>query len=649
MAQIAPYGSWRSPITVDQILEETVGLGGLTLDGADVYWNESRAKEQGRVAVVRRTPDGATHDLFALPFNARTRVHEYGGGAYVVIDGELLFSNFDDNRLYRVAPGGEPRAITPESARRYADLRYDRGRKRLIAVCEDHGTGAREAINTLVALDLSGRATPDVVLASGNDFYSSPALSPASPGGGTSGQRLAWLEWSHPNLPWDGSDLWLAELAPDGSIASRRHVAGGPHESIFQPQWSPDGVLYFVSDRTGWWNLYRWRDGQIEAVAPMEAEFAEPQWLFGMSYYAFISARQLVCAYEQNGLWRLALIDTASKSFAPLPGAYPDIGSVRSAGGKVYFYAAFPAEVPALIALDPTSGQINVLRRASGLVVDPGYISLAEAVEFPTENGLTAHGFFYRPRNQDFVAPAGELPPLYVLSHGGPTGSTTAELSLAIQFWTSRGFAVLDVNYGGSTGYGRAYRERLNGNWGVVDVDDCVNGARYLVDRKLVDGARLIIQGGSAGGYTTLAALTFRDVFKAGASYFGIGDLEVFAGDTHKFESRYLDGLIGPYPERADVYRARSPINFVDRITCPMIILQGLDDKIVPPNQAQLMVSALRAKGLPFAYVAFEGEGHGFRKAENIKRSIEAELYFYSRVFGFELADDVQPVEIENL
>ena len=639
--QTAPYGSWKSPITSDLIVSETIGLGRITLDGEDVYWNEMRPAEGGRYVVVRRSPDRQTTDVTPSPFNARTRVHEYGGGAYVVADGTVYFSNWDDQRVYRQEPGGQPQPITPKADLRYADSVVDHRRSRIICVREDHTDPRHEAVNTVVSLDLNGGGG-EQVLVSGNDFYSSPRLSP-------DGSRLAWLTWNHPNLPWDGTELWVGELQADGSLGRAERVAGGVAESIFQPEWSPDGVLYFVSDRTGWWNLYRWRGGRVEPLIEMEAEFGVPQWVFGMFTYAFESAGHIICTYNEQGTWHLARLDTATGELTRIVTPYTEIGQVRAAAERVLFLAGSPSEPRALVQLDLATGQTDVLRRSSQIAIDPGYLSLPQPIEFPTEDGLTAHGFFYPPKNRDFVAPSGERPPLLVISHGGPTSAASSTLSLGIQYWTSRGIGVLDVNYGGSTGYGRAYRRRLQGQWGVVDVDDCANGARALVERGEADGERLIIRGGSAGGYTTLCALTFRDVFKAGASYFGISELEVFAKDTHKFESRYLDWLIGPYPERKDLYRERSAINFTAQLSCPVIFFQGLEDKIVPPNQAELMVEALRAKGLPVAYIPFAGEQHGFRRAENIKRALDAELYFYSRVFGFELAEPAEPVPIDNL
>ena len=639
--QVAPYGSWKSPITSDLIVKGSIGVGQVMLDGEDVYWFEMRPSEGGRSVIVRRSSDGQTVDVTPKPFNARTRVHEYGGGDYTVADGTVYFSNFDDQRLYKQSPNSEPLALTPEVAMRYADPIVDKKRGRLICVREDH-TGEGEAVNTLVSINLED-GNDALVIVSGNDFYSSPRLSP-------DGKHLAWLTWNHPNMPWDGTELWVGEIAADGSLSNTKRVAGGIDESIFQPEWSPDGTLYFVSDRSGWWNLYRQKeDGNAEALQEMQAEFGMPQWVFGMSAFAFESAGRIICAYIEKGSSRLASFNTRTREFKTIETPYTDITSVRAAKGLAVFRGGSPTTPASIVQLDLSTGKAETLRRSNELQIDPGYFSIPQAVEFPTENGQTAHAFFYPPRNRDYRAPEGELPPLLVKSHGGPTSAATTTLALGIQYWTSRGIAVLDVNYGGSTGYGREYRQRLKDAWGIVDVNDCANGARFLVERGEADAARLMITGGSAGGYTTLCALTFTDRFKAGASHYGVSDCEALAKETHKFESRYLDGLIGPYPDRADLYRERSPIHHVDRLSCPVIFFQGLEDKVVLPNQAEMMVEALRAKGLPVAYVPFAGEQHGFRRAENIKRALDGEIYFYSRVFGFELADEVEPVPIENL
>ncbi|RKU05680.1 peptidase [Candidatus Poribacteria bacterium] len=639
--QVAPYGSWKSPISADLISTEGRRIIEAVADGEDIYWIEMRPAEGGRYVIVRRSPDGQTTDVILSPFNARTRVHEYGGAALIVSDGITYFSNYADQRFYCQTTGSEPQPVTPEADLRYADGIVDSKRNRVICVREDHTDIKNEAINALVAIPLNGTAD-EQVLVSGNDFYSSPRLNP-------DGTGLAWMTWHHPNMPWDGAELWVGEINADGSLGLTECVAGGVDESIFQPEWSPDGTLHFVSDRTDWWNLYRHQAGSVEPLCEMEAEFGRPQWIFGMSTYRFVSANQIICTYTQDGVWHLASFDTVTRKLDQIETPYTSITNLQAILGGVMFIASSSTESASIVRFDLATRRFEVLCRTSEINIDAGYFSPPQAIEFPTEGGLSAHAFFYPPQNRDYTAPAEDLPPLLVISHGGPTSATSTALDLEIQYWTSRGIAVLDVNYGGSSGYGRAYRQRLNGQWGIVDVDDCVNGALYLAEKGYVDANRLAIRGGSAGGYTTLSALTFRDIFKAGASYYGISDLEAMTSDTHKFESRYLDSLIGPYPEEQARYRERSPIHFTDRLSCPLILFQGLEDKVVPPNQAEMMVEALHAKGLPVAYVPFEGEQHGFRRSENIRRSLEAELYFYGKVFGFVPADRVEPVMIENL
>jgi dipeptidyl aminopeptidase/acylaminoacyl peptidase len=645
----ARCGSWKSPITSELIVRGLVGLGQLAFDGEDVYFTEMRPAEKGRSVLVRRIKGAIDNtDVTPADFNVRTRVHEYGGGDYLVRAGTVYFSNFADQRVYRQAPGSVPVPLTPEENFRFADYQLDARRRRLLCVREDkrlvEGT---EDVNTLVAIDVDGDAAGGRVLVQGRDFYASPRLSP-------DGSKLAWLCWDHPSMPWDAAELWVATVREDGSLADAVQVAGGRDESIFQPEWADDTTLYFVSDRTDFWNLYRWDGADIKAVAPRAAEFGVPQWAFGLSTYACITRDRLLCSFIEKGIGRLALLDAASGALEAVDAPFTWFASVRASGGRAVFVAGSPTEPPAVMALDLSSQRVEVVRRCTDLRFDAGYVSTPEPIEFPTKDGLTAHAFFYAPNNRDFAPCPGEKPPLLVKVHGGPTSAASNVFAFGVQYWTSRGFAVLDVNYGGSTGYGRKYRERLRGHWGIVDVDDCVNGALALVGRGEVDPDRLAITGGSAGGYTTLCALTFRNVFKAGGSHYGIGDLERLAhdartGNHHKFESRYEDGLVAPYPDRVDVYRARSPIRHTDKLSCPIIFFQGMNDKVVLPNQAERMVEALRRKGLPVAFLPFEGEGHGFRQAENIRRALDAELYFYSRVFRFETADAIDPVPIENL
>jgi len=638
MTETAPCGSWRSPITAGLITAQFLGLDYAAIDGQDLYWTESRPLEGGRYALMRRAPGARPAEVLPADCNVRTRVHEYGGAAFAVFDGTVYFASYKDQRLHRQAPGGKPQPFSSTEGYRYADLVLDRPHRRLIGVREDH-TRPGQPVNTLVALPLTGG--DGSVLVEGHDFFSSPRLSP-------DGRHLAWLCWDHPNMPWDGCELWSAELLPEGSLGAPRRVAGRPDESIFQPEWSPDGVLHFVSDRSGWWNLYR-DLGQVEALCPMPAEFGRPQWAFGMRTYGFLSDSEILCSYRQDGRGRLARLDLSTKTLQPLDLPFTEFDAVVATPELVVLKAGSASMPLALLTLDLRTGRTEVVRRAFEPTVDPGFFSTPEPVEFPTGGGLSARGFFYPPANPDFSVPAGELPPLLVMSHGGPTDSATTLLRYSLQYWTSRGFAVLDVDYGGSSGYGRLYRQRLNDAWGIVDVDDCCNGARWLAQQGRVDGKRMAIRGGSAGGYTTLAALTFRQVFSAGASHYGIGDLEVLARDTHKFESHYTDSLVGPYPARKDLYHDRSPIHFVERMSAPLILFQGDEDPVVPPEQARSMYAAVKAKGLPVAFLLFKGEQHGFRQAGNIQRSYEAELYFYSRVFRFPLTEPIEPVAIENL
>ncbi|MES2990860.1 MAG: S9 family peptidase [Pseudomonadota bacterium] len=637
----APFGSWPSPVTAELIAGATIRLGQISLRGDEIVWGEGRPQEQGRNVLVQRRADGSMADMNPAPFNVRTRAHEYGGGAFTLPpDGGAVFSHYDDQQLYRIDPSGAVHQLTHDADQRYADLVVDVARDRLIAVREDHRHGDVDAVATIVAIALdTGAAT---VLVQGPDFLASPALSP-------DGTQLAWISWDHPNMPWDGSELWLADLAADGSLGTPRRIAGGAEESIFQPQWSPRGELHFVSDRSGWWNLYRLRGDAVQALHPMEAEFGEPQWAFGTSRYGFDAAGRIVCAVSQRGITRLAVLDGETGAFEFLDTPFCTIDSLCVGADFAAFVGATPTQAGAVVRLDLRTGTHDVLRSSSTASVDAAYLSIAEPITFPTEHGLEAHAFYYPPTNRDACGPVGELPPLIVISHGGPTGTTDAAFTWSFQFWTSRGFAIVDVNYGGSSGYGRAYRARLDGQWGVVDVDDSVNAARHLVARGSVDGERVAIRGGSAGGYTTLCALTFRDFFKAGASHYGIGDLEALVTDTHKFESRYLDRLVGPYPAAKALYVERSPIHHTGRLASPMILFQGAEDKAVPPAQAQAMYDAVDAKGLPVAYLLFEGEQHGFRRASTIRRVFEAELYFYGKVFGFTPADAIEPVEIRNL
>ncbi|MGD0595095.1 MAG: prolyl oligopeptidase family serine peptidase [Acidimicrobiales bacterium] len=644
MVTVAPYGSWNSPLTADRLLEDVVTLGFPVVVGDVVYWCEGRPAEGGRVVIVRCAEGGIPEDVFGRDYSARTLVHEYGGLCYTVAADTVYFSNFGDQLLYRVRAGAEPEPITAEppapASVRYAAPVVSRDGHHLYCVRERHGTPgvASEVVNDVVILATDGEAEPRVV-AEGHDFFSFPTVSP-------DGKRIAWISWDHPNMPWDATELWDAELGPDGLPVNPRLVAGGESESVSQPRYSLDGRLHFVSDRTGWWNLYVDDEDGGAPLAPAEAEFSSPDWAFGQSSYCFLPQGDIVALSSSAGLGSINLIGAGGRSQIETP--YTAFSSVARRRSGVVVVAGSARHATALVAVEVPSGETTVLKAAGDDWLDESYLTQPEPIEFPTEGSMTAHALFYPPKNPGFVAPEGELPPLIVSSHGGPTSSASSSLNYGIQYWTSRGIGLVDVDYGGSSGYGREYRERLRDRWGIVDLDDCVNAARYLAAAGRADGDRLLIHGASAGGYTTLCALTFRDDFAAGASYFGVADAGALARDSHKFESRYCDGLIGPWPEAAEIYRQRSPIFHTDQLRTPLILFQGLEDKVVLPVQSEALAAALREKGVAFAYLAYEGEQHGFRKAENMKATLEAELYFYGRVLGFEPADDLPAIEIEN-
>jgi dipeptidyl aminopeptidase/acylaminoacyl peptidase len=643
---IAPYGAWNSPVTTDLVTGKTVGQAALQADRGSLYWLESRPNEGGRSVLVRRGPDGRIDDLTPTPLNVSTRVHEYGGGAYHVADGRIVFSDKLTGAVWLIDGDAPMRRITVAEGCRYADFSFDPQRGRVLAVREDHrplpGKPAAEPRAAIVALDITGRLPADdnagIVLIDGHDFLAAPRLSP-------DGKTLAWLSWDHPDMPWDGTRLWLAPIDQTRSDMVRL-VAGTIPEAIVQPTWSPDGALHFASDRSGWWNLYAVRDGVIQPVAPVEAEIGGPHWSFGTRWFAFLPDGRIVAALVDRGIRRAVLIEDGD--ITPLELGPMQECPVPSGAGLAYVAAPTGAP-PAITRLAELDGMPETIKAAGPAALAAADVSVGEPFTFPTADGVDGHAFWYPPTNAGFTAPAGEKPPLIVLSHGGPTSMASNGFSLSIQWWTSRGIAVVDVNYGGSTGYGRDYRRRLDGRWGLVDVQDCAAAAEYLASEGLVDRARIAIRGGSAGGFTTLAALTSTTLFKAGASLYGVADLKLLADDTHKFESRYLDRLVGPLPQAEALYRERSPINHIDRLSCPVIFFQGLDDKVVPPNQAEDMVGAMAAKGLAVAHYTFEGEGHGFRQGTTIRRVLELELGFYGRIFGFDPPGLQEQVEIRNL
>ena len=635
--QKSAFGSWESTITTDLMLNNSVSLGEISHFGDDVYWVEMRANEGGRYVVVKQTIDGKKTDAIPPEYNARTRVHEYGGGSYLVTKRGVVFSNFDDQSLYLVDANNFCKKLTTQEGCRYADMIYDKYRERLICIREDHSEKTKEAVSSIVAVPLV-ELGKETTLQCGADFYSNPRLS-------NDGQKICWISWFHPNMPWDNTSLFIAEIDGVGQIGEASLVAGGNvNESVCQPSWSPEGILYFISDKNNWWNLYRLDEYAIECVIELDAEFAVPQWSFRESNYDFIDYNSIISIYRQQGLAYIMIINTDKKTFETLSLPYTDIESLVCKKNNAYFLGSSPTEFTSIIQYEIKQKIINVIQKSNAICLDKEYISVGKSISFPVDEYKHAHAIFYRPQNRYYTGLDDEKPPLVVMSHGGPTGKSHNGLKMVVQFFSSRGFAVLDVNYGGSSGYGREYRQRLNGNWGIVDVNDCSKAALYVAEKGWVDKERLAIRGGSAGGFTTLAALAYTDVFKAGASHYGVSDLEALTKETHKFESRYLDTLIGAYPEAQEVYKERSPVNAVDRLSCPVIFFQGLEDKIVLPNQAELMVNALRLKGIPVVYIVYEGEQHGFRQAKNIKRTLESELYFYATIFKFRCADKIEPI-----
>ena len=644
-AQRIPYGAWPSPITADRAAAGSVGLRETRAIGDATTWLERRPQEQGRSVVMRSGPGAEPVDVTPPGVSVRTRVNEYGGGSYAVAGTTPYFVSLEDQRLYRQEAGGAPTAITPEPATprglRFADMNVSPDGRWIASVHERH-QGEGMPVNELVVIAADGSAMS--TLASGRDFYAFPRWSP-------DGARIAFIAWDFPRMPWDGTELLVVDVASDGSAGPSRAVAGGERESIFQPAWGPDGSFTFVSDRRDWWNLFReGADGELTNLTPMSAEFAVPLWNFGYSSYAFLSDGRIVCTYRERGVHHIALLDPATRELLDLDLPYETFEpAVSVSGQRLAFVAGGPTTPTRVVSLDFSTRAVEVLRESDVVDFDPEYMSVPEPIEFPTTDGQTAFAHYYPPTNPVAVAPDGERPPLLVNVHGGPTSEADPELHLEVQFFTSRGFAYAEVNYRGSTGYGRAFRESLYGRWGEVDVDDAVAAARYLVGRGLADPDRLLIAGGSAGGWTTLCALTFRDVFATSSSYFGVSDLEPFAETTHKFESKYLDLLVGPWPEAAELWAERSPVRHAEQLSSPLLILQGDEDEVVPPAQSEEIVRALQRRGLPYAYLLFEGEQHGFRKMESISRGLSAELTFYGKILGFEPADRLPPLEIVNL
>jgi dipeptidyl aminopeptidase/acylaminoacyl peptidase len=638
MSTIVPSGAWPSPITSAHLVEHAVGLSDLDVVDGDLVWIELRPTDGARQVVVRCAPGRPPVDLIPPPFSARTSVHEYGGAPFAVSGDTCWFVNFADQRIWAVSGGGEPRPLTPEPevprSVRYADLVVDTARASLLAVRERHDVngveGATGVVNDLVRIRTDGSGIE--VIAAGHDFYAAPRLAP-------DGRRIVFVAWDHPSMPWDASLLCAVDAETPGEPEV---LAGGADEAVSQPRFGPDGTLHYLSDRSGFTSLYR-EDGG--AVIEIGADLAEPDWVFGQSSYDFLPDGSVVAAIET--VLGSALTHFGSAGPRRLTERFDVASSVRVLDGSVAALVASATEPTAVARIGVADGAVEIVRPSRSVPVDSAYLSRPEPVAVTTGRGVV-HAIYYPPTNPDVEAPEGERPPLVVMSHGGPTSRAVAQLNVRVQYFTSRGIAVVDVNYGGSSGFGRAYRQRLDGQWGVVDVEDCVAVARHLAEIGRADPERLAIRGGSAGGYTTLCALAFSDTFAVGASHYGVSDLVALATETHKFEARYLDRLVGPLPDAAATYAARSPLAHAEQIRCPVIFFQGLDDRVVPPAQAEVLVAALRRRGIPVAYVPIPGEGHGFRRAESIVTVAEAELGFFGRVLGFEPAGGLAPVAIEN-
>ena len=632
-----PYGSWRSPITVEKLISVSTKLEKITVDNGYIYWTESRPNEEGRTTILRQEPNGEIKDILPIGYSARTKVHEYGGAAFCVEGSQLWFCNEIDQRIYTMGLDQKVKFVSKEGSYRYAELLVDRRQQRLICVRECH-VEFGEPENSIVAVAFDGGVT---VLASGADFYSAPRLSP-------DGTRMSWIEWHHPNMPWDETTLMLAEVNSNGDLQNATRVTD-QGEAVFQPEFGPDNTLYFVSDRNGWWNIYRLTSKGVECICSKSAEFGLPYWLFGMRTYDFNGPDKIAAAFKAGGISQLAEIGVQDGSVRIINVPHVDIAGLITWQGRAY-YIGGSLELPsAIVSVDLNTGLCETIRSSQKPLVAPNLISKAQTLQFKNTEKEIIHGFYYPPLNPEYKGREGELPPLIVKVHGGPTAQSNSAFDPKIQFWTTRGFAILDVNYRGSTGFGRRYRQMLNNKWGIADVEDCIAGVTMLIELGLVDEERIAISGSSAGGYTALCALVFSEIFSAGVSYYGIGDLEALARDTHKFESHYLQRLVGKWPQERKTYMQRSPVYHANRISCPIIFFQGLKDMVVPASQAEAMVSALNDMGIPVSYIPFRSEGHGFRLSPSIRLSMESELSFYGQIFRFEPADNIELVKIGNL
>jgi dipeptidyl aminopeptidase/acylaminoacyl peptidase len=629
--QTAPFGAWNSPVTSESLVKDTVQFYEAASCGEDFFWIELLPSEKGRFRLAWRNSKNEIVDL-APEMSVRTRIHEYGGGALTAHQGAIYFINDRDGRIYRLEVGRPPVAITSPGKLRFADLSVG---ECIYAVCEEKTD--QEDINKIVRIEKDGSV---IDVAKGHDFYSAPRVSPNQ-------KQLAWVSWDHPNMPWDGSLLWTATITSVG-IQDSMLVAGGKSESICYPRWSPQGDLYFFSDKTGFWNLYRLKKGKVEELFPLDAEFTFPPWVLGRGNYEFLKDGKVLCVYSRNCVDHLAVLDPEKKTLSEIELPFTVIKQVCVAGKSVYFFGASPTLALSLIQMELSSKKWKVLKQSVGVQLEEDWVSVPTPITIQTRHHDTSYGFYYPPKNPNFCAPKGEAAPVILKCHGGPTGHVQPMLSLEIAFWTSRGFGFFDVNYSGSSGYGKAYRERLKGTWGVREVEDCIDGSNTLVKLGFADPKRLLIRGGSAGGYTALCALAFHNQFAAATSYYGVSDLELLVKDTHKFEKYYLTGLIGPYPEQKELYHERSPIYHVDGIKKPLLLLQGDKDPVVPLNQSVDIYEKLKKRNVPVALKVFEGEQHGFKGAEAIKRALEIELFFYAQILGIKLPERIEPIPIEN-
>lgn len=636
MSKESLYGTWKSSISSEDLVKDVFRFSFLDVSKTHLYFGEGRPKEKGRVALLSLDLDGKQKELLPDTFNMRSRVHEYGGKSFTVYKDEVFFINNEDQDIYKLDKKGHVPRITKQPQYRFGDLCVTPDGSYLYCVLEDHSKILVD--NSIARICL--KTNEMQIVASGYDFYGCLAISKDS-------AKLAFICWKHPNMPWDHTELFIANISEKKGLIDITQIASGA--SIIHPQFTEEGVLYYISDVSSFWNLYSFDGNNSHPVAPVDMEIGGPLWVFGMKKYAFLEDHKIACIGTKKAIDGLYFLDLKTKSYERIDLPFTHFSDLHLFKDSLVFQAASPTHFSCLVKYDLKTNEYEILKEFAKNTIDKEEISIPDAVSFPTEGGKTAYGFYYPPKNKHYHGSKDEKPPVIIHCHGGPTGHTSPTISLNRLYFTSRGFGVFELNYSGSSGYGTAYRERLKKNWGVVDTQDCVNAARYLSEKGLADPNRLIVEGGSAGGFTVLGSLTFSDVFKAGACYYGVSDLEALAQDTHKFEAHYLDNIVGFYPEDKNTYIERSPIRHVEKLSCPVIFFQGTEDKVVPPSQSDVMVEALRKKKIPVSYLLFEKEAHGFRIADTIKTCVEAELFFYGKIFGFTPSDHLKEIEIENL